>query len=228
VTAPAVSVIVVVRNGARYLAQALDSIDQSETNPAEVIVLDGGSTDGTLEIAAARAGVTVIAQRSRGIAAAYNEAIAQAASPVVAFLSHDDLWARGKLDKHLALMSAQPELLYTTSLVQHFLEPGCAPPPGFRVEMLERPVHGMIMEALVARKQAFETVGLFDPRFPVGEDTDWFARAIDAGAPTEMIPEVLVHKRVHTTNASLNDGAINAHILTALRKSVARKRMERP
>jgi glycosyltransferase involved in cell wall biosynthesis len=224
----AASVIVVVRNGARFLAEALDSIRQSTVAPAEILVVDGGSTDGTFEIVCARPQLTLVRQRSRGIANAYNEAIERAASDVVAFLSHDDLWLPNKLERHLTLMSEQPELLYTTSLVQHFLEPGCTPPPGFRREMLDAPVHGVIMEALVARKAAFAAAGPFDPRFPVGEDTDWFARAVDAGLATAVIPEVLVRKRVHTTNASLNEANLNAHLLTALRGSVARKRATQP
>ena len=48
--------------------------------------------------------------------------------------AHDDLWLPGKLDRHIEMMVADPTLLYTTSLVQHFLEPGCEPPPGFRRE----------------------------------------------------------------------------------------------
>ncbi len=224
-TSPGVSVIVVVRNGVRFLAAALDSIDQSAARPAEILIVDGGSTDGTLDIVRARPGLTLVPQATRGIANAYNEAIERARSDTVAFLSHDDLWLPGKLDHHLALMAARPELLYTTSLVQHFLEPGCPPPPGFRRELLDGPVHGVIMETLVARKSVFEAVGPFDPRFPVGEDTDWFARATDAEIPTAMIPEVLVRKRVHTSNAALNEPNLNAHLLTALRGSVARKRM---
>jgi glycosyltransferase involved in cell wall biosynthesis len=221
---PPVSVIVVVKDGARYLAQALDSIGLSQAKPAEILVVDGGSTDGTVEIVAARPELTLVPQTSRGIAGAYNEGIARAGSPIVAFLSHDDLWAPGKLDRHLEMMVADPGLLYTTSLVQHFLEPGCAPPVGFRPALLEGPVHGMIMEALVARKVVFDRIGLFNPSFSVGEDTDWFARALDAGVPTAMVPQVLVQKRVHATNASLNDSRVNQHLLTALRASVGRKR----
>jgi glycosyltransferase involved in cell wall biosynthesis len=223
-----VSVVVAVRNGARFLKQALDSIGGSQARPAEILVIDGGSTDGTLDIVRARPELTLVPQQSRGIARAYNEAIERASSDLVAFISHDDLWAPGKLDRHLELMTSQPELLFSVCLVQHFLEPGCAPPEGFRRELLDHPVPGLIMEALVARKSVFETVGLFDPRFPTGEDTDWFARAIDAEVAYAVIPEVLVRKRVHATNASLNDEELNAHLLTALRRSVARKREARP
>jgi GT2 family glycosyltransferase len=223
-SAAAIGVVVIVRNGVRFIAQALDSIAAQTVTPTEVLVIDGGSTDGTREAVAARGDVRLIAQASTGIAAAYNEAIALTRCDLVAFLSSDDLWTPDKIERHIALMAQRPDLLFSVSLVQHFLEPGCSPQLGFRRELLDAPAPGFIMEALVARKTAFEIVGPFDPRFDVGEDTDWFARARDLGAPFEIIDAILVRKRVHDANASLNDSRINEHLLAALRRSVARKR----
>jgi GT2 family glycosyltransferase len=115
-------------------------------------------------------------------------------------------------------------MLLSFTHVQHVLDEGASPPPGFRMMLLERPVPGFIMETLVARRTAFDKVGLFDPSFAVGEDTDWFARARDALVPTIMTPETLVVKRVHDANASLTHAGINSLLLKALRQSIARKR----
>lgn len=219
-----VSVVMAVKNGVRYVDQALDSLQASTAEPREVLVIDGGSTDGTPDKVRARAWATLIAQQSQGIAAAYNEAIGLARGSFVAFLSHDDVWTPAKLERHVREMKARPELQFTVSLVQHFLERGATPPAGFRHDLLDGPVPGMLMEALVARRALFDALGPFDTRFATGEDTDWFARAIDAGAAHAVIPEVLVRKRVHGSNASLNDAQTNANLLTALRRSVERKR----
>jgi glycosyltransferase involved in cell wall biosynthesis len=225
-TRPAVdvSVIMAVKNGARFIDQALDSVEASSVMPREVLVIDGGSTDATPALVERRPWATLVVQRSTGIAGAYNEAIALARGELVAFLSHDDLWAPQKLARHVEAMAAQPRQAFTVSLVQHFLEPGAETPPGFRAALLDAPAPGFLMEALVARRSLFDAVGLFDPRFATGEDTDWFARVLDAGVPHTVIREVLVRKRVHATNASLNDAATNANLLTALRRSVERKR----
>ncbi|MEQ9640210.1 MAG: glycosyltransferase [Alphaproteobacteria bacterium] len=219
-----VSAIVCVRNGARYLAEAMDSIYGSTIQPTEVIVLDGGSSDDTCAIARTYPGVRIVPQRSTGIANAYNEAITAANGDLLAFLSHDDIWLPGKLDKHVAAMRADPALDYTTSLVQHFLDDGAAVPNGFRRELLDGPVPGAIMETLVVRPRAFEKIGGFNPKFRAGEDTDWFARARDIGLASAMLPEVLVRKRVHETNLSINTGNLNRHLMVALRASVVRKR----
>ena len=74
----AVSVILVVRNGARFMGEALNSVFLSARKPVEVLVIDGGSTDRTVEIARGFPLTRVVAQEGRGIACAYNQGIAAA------------------------------------------------------------------------------------------------------------------------------------------------------
>jgi glycosyltransferase involved in cell wall biosynthesis len=219
-----VSVILIVRNGAAYIAGALESVFLSTIQPLEILVIDGGSTDRTAEIASGFHLVRVIAQQSSGVTEAYNEGIAHARGDLVAFISHDDRWLPGKLDRQVGIMRERPELLFTVTHAQHVLDAGAAPPPGFRVELLERPVPGLIMETLVARREAFDVVGLLDPAFDTGSDTDWFARALDAGVPMAVLPDTLLEKRIHDRNTSLNNPRINELLLRALRGSIARKR----
>ncbi len=48
----------------------------------------------------------------------------------------------------------------------------------------------------------FDRVGLFDESLRLSEDTDWFSRAERAGVVKQVLPEVLVHRRLHSTNTS--------------------------
>jgi glycosyltransferase involved in cell wall biosynthesis len=222
-----VSVVLIVRNGAKYIGEAIASVLRSRRQPLEILVVDGGSTDDTCRIARREPLVRVLAQQSRGIPGAYNEGIAAARGELVAFISHDDLWEPGKLDVQAALMLGRPELDLTVTMVQHFLADGATVPAGFRPELLEQPVPGLIMEALMVRPRIFDKVGGFDPDFTAGEDTDWFARVRDAALPMALIPQALVRKRVHASNFSINAPALNGHLLRALRGSIERKR-QRP
>ena len=194
------STILVVRNGAQYIAEALASVQRSGRAPVEILLIDGHSTYLTVEIASRFPGVRIVPQEGKGIPAAYNQAIALARADTVAFISHDDIWMDGKLDLQLRAMEADPSLQFTVGMVEHFLA-GSGPPPGFRQDLLTKPVAGLIMEALVARKSVFDRVGLFDTSFAVAEDTDWFARAKDAGAKMAVLPQILVRKRVHDSNS---------------------------
>jgi glycosyltransferase involved in cell wall biosynthesis len=219
-----VSVILIVRNGERFIGEALDSVVAQTLLPSEILVIDGHSTDGTVEIAGRYQAVTVVTQTGTGIANAYNEGIARARYDLIAFISHDDRWMPSKLERQVAALMDAPDALLAFTHVQHVLADGATPPPGFRMSLLDGAVPGFIMETLVARRAAFDIVGLFDPSFAVGEDTDWFARARDAHVPTVVLPETLVVKRVHDSNSSLNYAGMNDLLLKALRQSIARKR----
>lgn len=221
-----ISVVSIVRNGEDYLEAALRSVFQSTYPAYEVLVVDGGSTDRTAEIAAGM-GARVLPQQSTGIAAAYNEGIAATRGDCVAFISHDDLWHPMKLEKQAAFLTQNPSVQICVSHVRHVLE-GPAAPPGFRQELLDRSVRGMIMEALVARREALDLVGPFDSAFSVSNDTDWFARARDHGLAIGVLPETLVIKRVHTTNTTLKPEGFSQQLLDVVRASVARKRMQTP
>lgn len=179
--AATVSVILIVRNGAKFIAQALQSIFQSTLQPIEILVVDGNSADDTIAIAESFPLVRIQRQTSKGIADAYNEGIRLAKGQYLAFISHDDIWMPGKLDLQIAHLENCAETDAVLCQVEHFLEAGQECPPGFRAELLNVSRPGWIMEALVARAEVFDRVGGFDPSFAVSEDSDWFARALDAG-----------------------------------------------
>jgi glycosyltransferase involved in cell wall biosynthesis len=219
---PTVSVVVVVRNGEQYLERALRSILAQGYKPLEIIVVDGNSTDRTVEIATRFPLVRVVTQPGAGISDAYNCGIAAASGEYVAFLSHDDEWTPDKLSTQMSFMREQPDLEYTLAMARSQLEEGHQPPPGFRRELLDHD-HAGTMETMLARKTVFERVGGFDPGLGPAEDLDWFSRARDAGVLTAVVPSVLVIKHIHSSNLSLTDQNNDRGILRLLRSSIKRK-----
>ena len=222
--APLVSVIIPVKNGERILPLALNSVLAQDYQPLEIIVVNDHSTDRTAEIARSFAYVQVLSPTGKGVASVWNDGIAAAKGELVAFLSHDDLWTPDKLRLQVHYLLEHPEIHYVIARVQFFIEPGCAIPSGFRKELLEQDHVGRVPETLVARKRLFDTIGKFDPRLSTAEDVDWFARAHDCGVPMAVIPKVLLHKRIHDTNISLNVPENNRNLLQALKQSIDRKR----
>lgn len=219
-----VSAVLIVRNGERFLGQALDSVRAQTYRPLEIIVVDGGSTDGTVALAGARSDVRVVTQRGAGIAQAYNTGIHAARGEYLAFLSHDDLWVPEKLALQVDFLRSHPQVQYTVGMLRYFLEPGCEPPRGMKRELLQGIHVGRVMETLVARRTLFEEVGGFDPALRIANDVDWFARVQDLGVPGTVLGQLLLHKRVHDANTSSNEAVNTAELLTVLGRSILRRR----
>ena len=97
---PTVSVLVPVKNGAPFLAEALESARNQTLEPLELIVVDDGSTDGSDEIAVAH-GARVIRQANAGTAGAVNVARVAARGELLALLDADDRWAADKLARQV-------------------------------------------------------------------------------------------------------------------------------
>lgn len=112
---PTCSVIVPARNVAPYIKAALQSIAAQKRDDLEVIVVDDGSTDATLQVIADMMPhmpyVRVIKGAERGVAEARNLALSEACADFIAFLDADDVWQPNKLSQQLALLEAHPDVV---------------------------------------------------------------------------------------------------------------------
>lgn len=223
-----VAVIMAVRNGAEFLKSSIESVLQSKKYIKEIIIVDGASTDNTIQIAQQFAEVTIRPQLDQGIAAAYNQGIAEATADLIAFNSYDDLWSDNKLEIQLRLLQEQPEVQFVVGRAEQFLDANtshaanAAALPGFRTELM-RPHVAFIMETLLARKTAFDIVGRFDTNLKTAEDVDWFARARDLNVPSAVAEQTIVRKRIHGLNSHYAQDN-NHFLMMALQKSIVRKR----
>jgi glycosyltransferase involved in cell wall biosynthesis len=220
-----VSVVIPVLNGARFLRQSLDSVVAQTRPPDEIIVVDGGSTDGSADIARSYQGVRVIAQSGRtGFAGAYDEGFAAAVGDVVAPVDSDDWWTPEKTAIQLRVFDEQPETPYVIGKTRHFLEPGHPMPPGLRPEILDQDRMAPMPGTLMIRRSAFERVGPWGNGFTIAADIDWFARAKDILGPPATVDDVLLFKRFHDDNVTLfRARSLNSELLGLLRQSVSRQ-----
>lgn len=222
-----ISVVMAVKNAARYLATALDSIASQTCQPAEVILVDGASTDETAAIAARYAFVRVIQETGRGYASAWNDGILASTGSHIAFLDSDDRWVAEKLQLQVDALMGEPGARCVIGHVQFFAEPGRPLPSSFKPQLLERSHVAYMPGALLAQRSVFDDVGLFDPSWTIANDIDWFAELKDKRVPIAVVPQVLIHKRVHDGNVSYlaaRSPQVNTEILRLLRRSIHRQR----
>jgi glycosyltransferase involved in cell wall biosynthesis len=110
-SAPLVSVVMPVYNGARYLRQALESALTQTYRPLEIVVVDDGSTDDTPALLAEFGDkIRSIRQQNSGSAAARNAALRAARGELIAFLDADDLWLPRKLAVQVDYLRDHPEV----------------------------------------------------------------------------------------------------------------------
>src|SRR5437763_5703586 len=100
-----VSVVIPVRNGERFLADAIGSALGQSRPPLEVIVVDDGSSDSTAEVAQAfGSAVHCVSQPPLGVATALNCGVNLARGDLLAFLDADDVWMHEKLELQVAAL----------------------------------------------------------------------------------------------------------------------------
>jgi glycosyltransferase involved in cell wall biosynthesis len=191
-------------NGEAYLTEAIASARAQGPSLLEIVVVDDGSTDGTAAVAKSYgAPVRYLHQANAGPAAARNRGIAEARGEVLAFLDADDLWTPERLERQLAPFEADPLVFYTVCMIQNFWIPELEDEA--RAKRLQRegaPAPGYVTGGLLARREAFERAGRFDPSLDHGDSMDWFLRARAAGLKEMLVPEVLVLRRMHGANRS--------------------------
>jgi GT2 family glycosyltransferase len=226
---PAVSVVIVNWNGLAYLPGCLDSLRGCGT-PAELIVVDNGSTDGSLEYLRAQPDVTVITYATNtGYAPANNAGIERAAGDFVLLLNNDTQVTPGFLESLLRVMQLMPDVgacqskvltydvparidaygsyLLPTGFLYHFGYGKPDPGPQAAFEIFAAKGAAMLLRASVLRQ-----VGAFDPEFfAYLEDSDLSWRIWLGGWRVLCVPDSVVYHRGGATASRLPGEFITFH-----------------
>jgi glycosyltransferase involved in cell wall biosynthesis len=197
-----VSIIMATRNAERFLPQALDSIAVQDHQNYELIVVDARSTDKTRTIAASYPRTTIVEQDGSGFAPAWNRGIESARGDAIAFLDSDDVWPKDSLARRVAQLAGDPDIDCVIGRVQFFLEEGHAVPPGFRPRLLKGSHVAYMPGVALLRRRAFHSLGQFEENWQIASDIVWFAKLRNSGAKIDVIDDILMHKRIHSSNLS--------------------------
>ncbi len=223
-TAP-VSVVVPVRNCERYLGEALNSILDQRPRPAEIIVVDDGSTDGTVAVAESFGdAVTLLRQPASGIATAVNRGVRAAGEPFLGSLDADDLWPPGSLAARLELLEARPELDAAVGLVDHFVSPELGPERRAKLKVPPSRHRGLLRSAALIRAEVWPRVGEMDEGLRVAEFVDWWARAEDACVTSAHVDVTVLRRRLHDDNIGIREVDRRVGYAQVIRVALERRR----
>ena len=194
---PLISVVMPSFNRAQLIGRALDSILAQTLTQFEVIIVDDGSTDDTLEILNGFSDQRIAifqVDHNAGAPAARNAGVAKARSPLIAFQDSDDEWLPGLLAAHVDVLKhndasfCQLDQRYGTVRTLY-------PAPGWQ---LADDVYAQLLESshistqtLAMTKDIFERAGGFDPAMPRFQDWDLVLRVANIGATFHYITQPL-------------------------------------
>ena len=223
---PLLSVIIPVWNGARYLGEAVSSVLGQEAENIEVLILvDDGSEDDSARVAqelAAAPFVRCVVHPHMGLAAARNLGVSLARGGLLLHLDADDILAPSSISKHLEVLSKNPDADIVTGSMISFTSPELSPEEAARYDIPAGPQKGGLPGTSIVRAAFAEKVGPQNAGLSHSADLDWMIRAVEAGAKTLTIPNVVLLRRIHGRNTSLASSAA-ASRFQILRAAMARR-----
>jgi len=196
-----VSVVIPTFDRCSMVGDAVESVLRQSHGRYELIVVDDGSQDGTVErLECYGSRITVLSQPHRGVAATRNSGVRWSGGRYLAFLDSDDLWYPSKLEIQVAFMERNPgvQICQTEEI---WVRNGVRVNPKKRHHKPSGDIFRASLDlclvspsAVMMTRELFIRLGGFDETFDVCEDYDlWLRIAVDTAIP--LIPEPLVVKR---------------------------------
>lgn len=217
------SVITVVRNGRKFVEQTIESVTNQDYNNVEYIIVDGGSTDGTIEIIKSYGSKITkwISEKDEGIADAFNKGLSLSTGEYILFLNSDDALANPNVLTSVAQRIVEnhfPILIYgdcnvldrNSDKVLYLAKIQHTHKGVKRGKMIPHP-------SLFTHRSYFEKYGVFDNCFKIAMDYEWLLRG--------GLKETIVHMPLLVTCvrnggfSTLDRTRVVDEILLALKKN---------
>ncbi len=198
---PLVSITTVVHNGVRFLERAILSVLNQTYENIEYIIVDGGSTDGTLRVIEKyeKRIAYWISERDAGISDAFNKGIAASTGEIIGLLNADDWLSPDQVERgvdgledlavdfvfgDLQFHDSSGELAYTIH-----------GDPDYKA-VIERRMPDLCHPTVLAKRTAYERIGLFRTEYRYAMDYEWFLRLHKRGGSGKYVKGILGHMRI--------------------------------
>ncbi len=206
---PFISVITPVYNRARFIREAIESVLAQDYPSFEHIVVDGGSTDGTLDVLAAYPHVRVLSEPDRGLYDALNKGIRLAGGEIIAWLNSDDVFAPEAFQRVAAVFARHPGIPAVNGAVGYFSERAENPdfrrvPPVCEGDYWERMAEQPATNGWFFRADLLREMDGFDASYRYVADRHLFIRLAARGVRPICLPDVLYRYRQHSGSLTIS------------------------
>lgn len=225
---PLITVVIPAYNAERTILQTIASVQEQTFGDFEVIVINDGSTDRTLELLGniQNERLKVYSYSNGGLSVVHNRGLAHATGEFIAFLDADDLWTPDKLELQLSALQQNPEAGVAYSWTCNMSEKGDSFYPGHSVNF-EGDVYPKLLMCgnfigtnsnCLIRRQAIESVGGFDSTIKFCEDWDLFLR-LAARWPFVVVPKAQILYRQSSGTMSSKIDVMEKYALIVLERA---------
>lgn len=218
---PLVSVVIPVYNMEEFLEETLDSVLSSDYPNFEVIVMDDGSKDRSLEIAESYKSryenVRVYTQANSGVATALNHAISKAGGVYILPVDADNRISKELIHSAVDILESDPEVKVVCPRAEFFGDrSGEWVLPPFSLSLLAR--KNMMDTCAVYRKSEWERIGGYCAEIVAREDWEFWISMLKDGGKVVKLPEIGLFYRVREQSKRVTDRLLKKHVIDVLNR----------
>ena len=221
---PLVSTVIPCHDGERYVAEAIQSALAQACAPHEILVVDDGSADRSVEVVRGFGdAVRSLSLPRSGAARARNHGAALATGRYLAFLDADDLWTPDALPHLLAVLESDPATGMVFGKMEQFVSPEL-PPDSRSFKFAPGAAQARMCGTVLMRREVFAEVGELAADLASGEFIDWLARAQHRGVRTAAVDALVLRRRLHHWNHGVVRRDASQDYLRVVKAALERRR----
>lgn len=194
-----ISIIMPVKNGEKYLKEALNNIKKQEMN-LEIIVVNDGSTDKTEQIAKEYDCIVINKEKSEGPVKAKNDALKISKGEYILFHDHDDLMRENALKTLYNELENDLSISAIEAKVKDFISSDISSEEAKKTIIKPEAYFGLFTGAILIRKTVFDIIGLFNESVTAGEIIDWQGKMDKNNLKIKKIDFIATDRRIHSSN----------------------------
>lgn len=212
-THPLISIITPCLNRADFIGEAVESVLDQHYPNFEHIIMDAGSTDGTLDILRTYPHLRVVSEPDKGMYDAINKGLHLASGEIIGLLNTDDILAEGCFETIAAVFEAHPDALAVVGGITVFSDDETgrhtvsSTPTIEQDEFWYRLIQGHpVSNAWFYHREVFERFGFFNDNYRYVEDRFYLIHiALDGGVHPIPVHQALYHYRQHSGSGTMTD-----------------------
>lgn len=198
-----ITAIIAVYNGEQYIESAIKSILNQTIVITEIIIIDDGSTDATIQKIEAfqLSNIILLKQQNCGQAKAINSALTQATGDFITFLDADDIWKSNKTALQLAAFEKNPTAQLCFGGMEEFISSELPIEEQQKIRVNPVTLDAKVRPCMMIKREVMQDFGNF-PEVPTMDFIAWYASIKPKITCEIFVDAIVLERRLHLNNVS--------------------------